>query len=124
MGARGETFAKKFETPLMVRSSFTDAEGTWIVPEAPWMRQVVVCGAAIVKDEARINVAGVPDKPGVSHRVFSAIADDISELTDKRNLWLGSTPAVNASTVVSELSLWVQDTWRISPRPPSPWWAS
>src|SRR5262249_16814459 len=35
---------------------------------------------------------------------------------DKRNLWLGSAPAVDASTEVSELSLWVQDTWQISPR--------
>jgi aspartate kinase len=38
------------------------------------MRQVVVCGAAIVRDEARVNLDGVPDQPGVSHRVFSAIA--------------------------------------------------
>src|SRR5437588_1027158 len=75
MHSRSIEFAKKFETPLQVRSSFTDAEGTWIVPEAAWMRQVVVCGAAMVKDEARINLAGVPDQPGVSHRVFSAIAE-------------------------------------------------
>ncbi len=75
MHSRSIEFAKKFETPLMVRSSFTDAEGTWIVPEAPWMREVVVCGAAMVKDEARINLAGVPDQPGVSHRVFAAIAE-------------------------------------------------
>ena len=48
--------------------------------------------------------------------VLSAIADDISSLTDKRNLWLGSTPAVSAATEVTELSLWAQDTWQISPR--------
>jgi len=35
---------------------------------------VVVCGAAIVKDEARIALHGVPDRPGVSHRIFAAIA--------------------------------------------------
>src|SRR5919199_5118331 len=38
------------------------------------MKAVVVCGAAIVRDEARINLDGVPDQPGVSHRVFSAVA--------------------------------------------------
>src|SRR5205814_3361344 len=55
--------------------SFSDVEGTWIVPEADWMRDVAVCGAAIVRDEARVKLDGVPDRPGVSHRVFSAIAD-------------------------------------------------
>ena len=48
--------------------------------------------------------------------VLSAIADDITSLTDKKNLWLGSSPAVSADTEVTELSLWAQDTWQISPR--------
>ncbi len=74
MHSRSIEFAKKFDVPLQVRSSLSDAEGTWIVPEAAWMRDVVVCGAAIVKDEARVSLEGVPDVPGVSHRVFSAIA--------------------------------------------------
>jgi aspartate kinase len=75
MHSRSIEFAKKFDVPLMVRSSFSDVEGTWIVPETEWMRDVVVCGAAVVKDEARVKLDGVPDQPGVSHRVFSAIAD-------------------------------------------------
>jgi aspartate kinase len=44
------------------------------VPEADWMRDIVVCGAALVRDEARVGLDGLPDRPGVSHRVFSAIA--------------------------------------------------
>jgi hypothetical protein len=48
--------------------------------------------------------------------VLSAIADDITSLTEKKNLWLGSSPAVSAATEVTELSLWAQDTWQISPR--------
>ena len=75
MHSRSIEFAKKFDVPLQVRSSFSDVEGTWIVPETEWMREVAVCGAAIVRDEARINLDGVPDQPGVSHRVFSAIAE-------------------------------------------------
>jgi aspartate kinase len=74
MHSRSIEFAKKFDVPLQVRNSFSDVEGTWIVPETELMRQVVVCGAAIVRDEARINLDGVPDQPGISHRVFSAIA--------------------------------------------------
>ncbi len=73
--SRSIEFAKKFGVPLQKRSSFSDAEGTWIVPEADWMRDIVVCGAAMVKDEARILLDGVPDQPGVSHRIFSAIAE-------------------------------------------------
>jgi aspartate kinase len=75
MHSRSIEFAKKYDVPIHVRSSFSDAEGTWIVPEAEWMRDVVVCGAAIVREEARVNLEGVPDQPGVSHRVFAAIAE-------------------------------------------------
>src|SRR5947207_2219309 len=59
MHSRSIEFAKKFHVPLQVRNSLSDAEGTWIVPEADWMRDVVVCGAAIVRDEARVKLNGV-----------------------------------------------------------------
>jgi aspartate kinase len=75
MHSRSIEFAKKFDVPLQVRSAFSDVEGTWIVPEAEWMRDVVVCGAALARDEARVAIDGVPDQPGVSHRIFAAIAD-------------------------------------------------
>lgn len=75
MHSRSIEFGKKFDVPIHVRSSFSDAEGTWIVPEADWMKGVVVCGAAIVREEARVLLNGVPDQPGVSHRIFSAIAE-------------------------------------------------
>jgi aspartate kinase len=75
MHSRSIEFAKKFDVPIHVRSSFSDAEGTWIVPEADWMRNIVVCGAALARDEARVAVEGVPDRPGVSHRIFAAVAD-------------------------------------------------
>ncbi|HTS67090.1 MAG TPA: TonB-dependent receptor [Candidatus Acidoferrales bacterium] len=47
---------------------------------------------------------------------LSAIADNITELTDKKNLWLGTSPALSRTARVTELSFWVQDTWRISQR--------
>ena len=75
MHSRSIEFAKKFDVPLQVRSSLSDAEGTWIVPEEPWMREPMICGAAMVKDEARVSIDGVPDKPGVSREIFNAIAD-------------------------------------------------
>src|SRR5262245_38594089 len=74
MHSRSIEFAKKYDVPVMVRSSFSDVEGTWIVPEAEWMRQNPVCGVAIVKDEARVLLDGVPDEPGISYRIFATLA--------------------------------------------------
>jgi aspartate kinase len=74
MHSRSIEFAKKFDVPLMVRNSASDAIGTWIVPEATWMSEIPVCGCALAYDEARIILESVPDRPGVSHRIFSALA--------------------------------------------------
>jgi aspartate kinase len=75
MHSRSIEFAKKFDVPLMVRNSRSDALGTWIVPETEWMREFPVCGAALATDEARLVLEGVPDRPGVSHQVFAALAE-------------------------------------------------
>ena len=74
MHSRSIEFAKKYDVHLMVRNSRSDAVGTWIVPEADWMSEFPVCGAALAADEARLVLEGVPDRPGVSHRVFAALA--------------------------------------------------
>ncbi|QDU22594.1 aspartate kinase [Urbifossiella limnaea] len=74
MHSRSIEFAKKFDVPLMVRNSRSDAVGTWIMPEAEWMREFPACGVALATDEARVVLDGVPDVPGVSHRVFAALA--------------------------------------------------
>src|SRR5215218_10054303 len=65
MHSRSIEFGKKFDVPIHVRSSFTDVPGTMIVTEAE-RPDMPVSGAAITKDEARITVQGVPDKPGTS----------------------------------------------------------
>jgi aspartate kinase len=75
MHSRSIEFAKKFDVPLMVRNSTSDALGTWIVPEADWMNEIPVCGVALAADEARLLIEGVPDIPGVSHTIFSALAE-------------------------------------------------
>jgi aspartate kinase len=102
--SRSIEFAKKFAVPLQKRSSFSDVEGTWIVPEADWMRQVPVCGAAIVKDEARVNLDGVPDEPGVSHRVFTAIAEqNIVVDMIAQNVGSGGRAAIGFTVLKNEL---------------------
>lgn len=75
MHSRSIEFARKFDVPLMVRNAGSDAVGTWIVPEEPWMAEIPVCGAALAADEARLVLDGVPDRPGVSHAIFTALAD-------------------------------------------------
>jgi aspartate kinase len=74
MHNRSIEFAKKFSVPIHVRTSFSDAPGTIIsaLPEAP---DQPVGGAALAKNEARVTILGVPDKPGTSLAIFSKIAD-------------------------------------------------
>jgi len=75
MHSRSIEFAKKYGVPIHVRSSFSDAPGTWIVGEQDARRLgVAVTGAALAKDEARITILGVPDRPGVVHLLFQTIA--------------------------------------------------
>ena len=75
MHSRSIEFAKKYGVPIHVRSSFSDAPGTWIVGEDDARRLgVAVTGAALAKDEARITILGVPDRPGVVHAIFRTIA--------------------------------------------------
>ncbi len=75
MHSRSIEFAKKYGVPIHVRSSFSDVDGTWIVDEDQARRLgVAVTGAALAKNEARITILGVPDRPGVVHRIFRTIA--------------------------------------------------
>ncbi len=75
MHSRSIEFAKKYGVPIHVRSSFADAAGTWIVDEVDARRLgVAVTGAALAKDEARITIRGVPDRPGVVYAIFRTIA--------------------------------------------------
>ena len=74
MHNRSIEFAKKFAVPIHVRSSFSDQRGTMIVAD-PESSSQAVAGAALAKDEARVTIRGVPDKPGTSLAIFSKIAE-------------------------------------------------
>lgn len=73
MHNRSIEFARKFSVPVHVRSSFSDRPGTLITWE-PESRERPVCGAAVAKNEARVTVLGVPDRPGAALTVFSKVA--------------------------------------------------
>jgi len=71
-------YARRFDLPIHVRSSFSNHEGTWVVkdhPEGEDMEQAIISGIAHDKSEAKITVVGVPDRTGVAARIFQAVAD-------------------------------------------------
>ncbi len=72
---RSVEFAKKYNVPLVVLSSFTNAPGTYIVKEDPSMEKVLVSGVTYDKNQAKLTVLGAPDKPGIAARLFSDIAN-------------------------------------------------
>ena len=71
---RSVEFGMKFAVPIHVRSSFNDNEGTWVVPEEKAMEAVVVAGVTATRDEAKITLPGIPDKPGIQAAVFKPLA--------------------------------------------------
>ncbi|MGB2706188.1 MAG: aspartate kinase [Candidatus Omnitrophota bacterium] len=72
--ARSVEAASKFNILLHVRNSFSDKEGTYITKEAKVMEDVLVSGITLNKNEAKVTVCGVPDRPGSAARIFSEIA--------------------------------------------------
>ncbi|MDD5281675.1 MAG: aspartate kinase [Candidatus Omnitrophica bacterium] len=74
MQARSIEVAKKFNVPLHVRSSFTINPGTMIIKEVKMMEDVVVSGITLNKNQAKITLCGVPDKPGVAVKLFKDLA--------------------------------------------------
>ena len=70
---RSVEFAKKYNVPIHVRSTFSKERGTMVVAETKDMEKVFVSGVAYNKDEARITVRKVPDKPGVASRIFEPV---------------------------------------------------
>lgn len=75
MQARSIEVAKKFDVPLHVRSSFNAKSGTMIIKEVKKMEDVVVNGVTLNKNEAKITLCGVLDKPGVAVKLFKNLAD-------------------------------------------------
>jgi aspartate kinase len=72
---RSVEFAKKFSVPVHVRSTFADVEGTWLVKEDESMDDVLVSGVSYDKNEAKITLVRVPDRPGLAAQIFGPIAD-------------------------------------------------
>jgi aspartate kinase len=71
-------YARRYDIPVHVRSSFSQKDGTWVLPTPPEgaaMEQAIIAGIAHDRSEAKVTVVGVPDKVGVAARVFEALAE-------------------------------------------------
>jgi aspartate kinase len=71
---RSVEFAKKFNVPVRVRSTFTDDPGTLVTQEDAMMEDLVISGIAFDRDQCRVTVYKVKDKPGVAAAIFGSIA--------------------------------------------------
>jgi aspartate kinase len=73
MHSRSIEFAKKYRVPVLVRPSYSDGEGTLIAPDGT--EDNVVTGAALARNEARVSLWDIPDRPGVMSLIFSKMAE-------------------------------------------------
>lgn len=73
---RSVELAKKLSVNLVTRSSFSDAEGTLITKEENIMEQPVVSGVALDRNQARISLIGVVDRPGIASDIFGTLAQN------------------------------------------------
>ncbi|MCP9451875.1 MAG: aspartate kinase [Nitrospira sp.] len=72
--ARSVEFAAKFNVPVEVNSSFREGKGTLVTKEDADMEAVAVAGVTGDRNQAKITIVGVPDKPGIAARIFGAVA--------------------------------------------------
>ena len=114
MHGRSIEFGKKFNVKIHVRSSLEEKEGTMIIHEVPEMEGVVVSGATIQKDMAKLTLIGVDNKPGNAARIFAHLAkarvvvNDIiqTEVSDKKanlSFTVGTNDMAPAKEAITEI---------------------
>ena len=75
MQSRSVEFAKKFKVPFEVRSSFNTNRGTIVKEETPGLENVVVRGVSVERNQAKVTITNVPDRPGAASAIFLALAE-------------------------------------------------
>jgi aspartate kinase len=105
-------YARRYNVPLVVRSSFSTNPGTLITGDIP-VEQAIISGVAHDLSEARVTVVGVPDKPGEAAAIFRAVADaevnidmivqNVSGATDRTDISF-TLPKSDLATAMASLS--------------------
>jgi len=90
---RSVELGMKYGVPIHVRSSFSDAPGTWVVPEEREMEHVVVSGVTVARDEAKITCEDLPDTAGVAAQLFAPLAANgvVVDMILQNQAWDGTT---------------------------------
>lgn len=105
LALRSVEFARNYDVPLHVRSSFQLDEGTWIIKETPDMEQAIVSGIAHKSDEAKITITGVRDQPGIAATIFTALADALINVdTIIQNVGIDGRADLSFTVPLDELS--------------------
>jgi len=103
--ARSVEFAAKYGVPVEVRSSFEEGEGTLVTHEDADMERAVVSGVTGDRNQAKITVVGVPDRPGIAADLFSAVAgSSISVDMIIQNVSQGALANISFTVPRSDLS--------------------
>src|SRR3954451_25211502 len=107
MQSRSVEFAKKFGVVFEVRSSLYDNPGTIVKEETQSMESVVIRGVSLDKNQAKVTIVGVPDKPGVAARIFKALGEaaiNIDMIVQTASHGAG-TPATDISFTMDKADL-------------------
>ena len=117
MQARSIFVAKKFNIPIHVRSSFSPREGTMITKAVGGMEDIVVSGVTLRKDEAKVTIRDVPDKPGMAAQIFRDLATkDINVDMIVQNVSREGSTDLSFTVVKSELPATLRVTRSVSHR--------
>jgi aspartate kinase len=105
MHSRSIEFAKKYGVPIHVRTSSSDAPGTWIVGDLDARRLgFAITGAALAPDEARVTILGIPRRPGAVHELFRRVAEaNIVVDMIVQNIAAGGATKVSFTVAADEL---------------------
>src|SRR5260370_2857679 len=107
MQSRSVEFAKKFGVVFEVRSSLNDHPGTIVKEETQNMEDIVIRGVSLDKNQAKVTLVAVPDKPGVAARIFKTLGDaalNVDMIVQKISHGTGA-PATDLSVSVDNADL-------------------
>jgi aspartate kinase len=104
LNSRAVEYAKKFDVTLHVRSSFSENQGTLVTKEGENMEGVVVRGVTHDKEQVKISIFGIPDKPGMAYKIFQAIGA-VEIIVDMIIQGIGKDGKATISFTVSEADL-------------------
>jgi aspartate kinase len=111
---RSVELAKKYNVPIRVRSSFNNGIGTLICKEVMEMENIVVSGATVTKNDAKITIIGVSDKPGQAAKIFHELAkENINVDVIIQNISAHGLADVTFTVQKDDLSLALETTERI-----------